>query len=211
MTVRIPMRSRLPSGLPQAVLYTRVETWERLPARVRERLERALAEYRQRIDPWVKPHEYTAEWVFSTRRHTLAWTRTDGVVWVGPIARDGELFEELLHLAPRHLFAALDPITDATFIPTRAQVILVLPAAVYTALALDQRQGLQSPRKGRDAAWAIEGDRVETAPMEKHGALHRALLRAVRAAGLWPLLQQRDPAAPRSRDDQAEDAEELAA
>ena len=55
---------------------------------------------------------------------------------------------------------------------------------------------------------AIEGDRAETVPMEKHGALHRALLRAVRAAGLWPLLQQRDPAAPRSRDDQAEDATE---
>lgn len=209
MTVRIPLRSRLPSGLPQAVLYTRAATWDRLPTRVRERLERALAEYRERLDPWVKSHEDTAEWVFSTRRHTLAWTRTDGVVWVGPIARGGELFEQLLLLAPRHLFTALDPITDSNFTPVRAQVILTLPAALYTALSLDQRQSLQSPLKGHDAAWAIEGDRVETAPMEKHGALHRALLRAVRAAGLWPLLQQRDPA---TRLDQAEDdTEELAA
>ena len=160
-----------------------------------------------RIAP--ESHEDTAEWVRATRRHTLVWTRTDGVVWVGPIARGGEIFEELLHLAPRHLFTALDPITDSNFTPVRAQVILTLPAALYTALSLDQRQSLQSPLKGHDAAWAIEGDRVETAPMEKHGALHRALLRAVRAAGLWPLLQQRDPA---TRLDQAEDdTEELAA
>lgn len=193
-TVRLPLRSRLPSGLPQAVLYTRAETWDRLPARVRERLERAVHEYRQRLDPWVKSHEYTAEWVYSTRRHTLAWTRTDGVVWVGPIARGGELFEELLMIAPRHLFTALDPITDTNFVPSRPQVILALDATLYTSLKLDQRQSLQSPLKGHDAAWAIEGDRAETAPMEKHGALHRALLRAVRAAGLWPLLQQRDPA-----------------
>ncbi len=207
-TVRLPLRSRLPSGLPQAVLYTRAETWDRLPTRVRERLERAVHEYRQRLDPWVRSHEDTAEWVRATRRHTLAWTRTDGVVWVGPIARGGELFEELLHLAPRHLFTALDPITDTNFVPSRPQVILALDATLYTSLKLDQRQSLQSPLKGHDAAWAIEGDRAETVPMEKHGALHRALLRAVRAAGLWPLLQQRDPAAPRSRDDQAEDATE---